>query len=91
MIQDIFIIIPLKLLDEPRVCHIERSQSERRNPSGSGVKNPSTGTGDTGSILGSEGSPGERNGNPLGYSCLRNPSDRGAQQATVHGFTKSWT
>ena len=34
--------------------------------------------GDSGLILGSERSPGERNGNPLQYSCLGNPKDRGA-------------
>ena len=33
-------------------------------------------------------SPGERNGNPLQYSCLNNIMDRGAWQATVHGVTK---
>jgi len=33
-------------------------------------------------------SPGERNGNPLQYSCLGNPMDRGAWQAIVHGITK---
>ena len=31
------------------------------------------------------------NGNPLQYSCLRNPVDRGPWQATVHGVAKSWT
>ena len=36
-------------------------------------------------------SPGEGNGNPLEYSCLENPTDRGAWQATVHGVTKSRT
>ena len=34
---------------------------------------------------------GDRHGNPLQYSCLENPMDRGAWQATVHGVTKSWT
>ena len=34
---------------------------------------------------------GEGNGNPLQYSCLENPMDRGASQATVHGVTKSQT
>ena len=34
---------------------------------------------------------GEGSGNPLQYSCLGNPMDRGAWQATVHGVTKSWT
>ena len=33
-------------------------------------------------------SPGEGNGNPLLYSCLGNPMDRGAWRATVHGVTK---
>ena len=35
--------------------------------------------------------PGEGNGNPLQYSCLKNPMDRGAWQAIVHGVTKSRT
>ena len=35
--------------------------------------------------------PGEGNGNPLQYSCLENPMDRRAWQATVHGFAKSRT
>ena len=35
--------------------------------------------------------PGEENGNPLQYSCLGNPMDRGAWQAIVHGVTKSQT
>ena len=47
--------------------------------------------GDSGSIPGSERSPGEGHGNPLQYSCLENPMDRGAWRATVHGVTKSWT
>ena len=33
-------------------------------------------------------SSGERNGNPLQYSCLQNPMDRGAWQSTVHGLSK---
>ena len=46
---------------------------------------------DMGSIPGSERSPGKGNGNPLQYSCLENPIDRGAWQAAVHGVTKRWT
>ena len=38
-----------------------------------------------GSIPGSGRSPREENGNPVQYSCLGNPMDRGALQATVHG------
>ena len=45
---------------------------------------------DPGSISGSERPPGEENGNPLHYSCLENPMDRGAQPATVSRVAKSW-
>ena len=55
------------------------------------VKNPIDNAGDEGSIPGSGGSTGEGNGNPLQYSCLENPKDRGAWQATVHGVAKSRT
>ena len=48
-------------------------------------------TRDVGSISGSGRSPGVGNGNPLQYSGLENPMDRGAWQGTVHGVTKSWT
>ena len=41
--------------------------------------------------LGQEDSPGVGNGNPLQYSCLGNPMDRGAWRATVHGAAKSQT
>ena len=55
---------------------------------GSAVKNPPANTGDTG-IPGSERSPGEGNGNPLQYSCLKNSMDRGVWWVTVQGVTKS--
>ena len=58
------------------------------------VKNPSANAGDardTGSIPRSGRSPGGRNGNPLQYSCLENPMDRGTWRATVSGVTKSQT
>ena len=48
-------------------------------------------TGDTGLIPGSGRSPREGNGIPLQYSCLENPVDRGAWQATVHSIAKSRT
>ena len=47
--------------------------------------------GDPGSIPGLGRSPGERNGNPLQYSWLENPMDRGAWWATVPGIAKSRT
>ena len=46
---------------------------------------------DMGSIPGLGRSPGGGHGNPLQYSCLENPVDRGAWQATVHGVAKSQT
>ena len=58
------------------------------------VKNPSANAGNTrdvGLIPELGRSPGGRNGNPFWYSCLKNPIDRGAWRATVHGGTKSWT
>ena len=58
------------------------------------VKNPPPNAGDVrdvGSIPGSGRSPGEGNGTPLQYSCLENPMDRGAWQATVYRVTKSQT
>ena len=58
------------------------------------VKNPPANAGDirdAGSIPGSEGSLGGGHGNPLQYSCLENPMDRGARQAPVHGVAESDT
>ena len=46
---------------------------------------------DSGLIPGSGRSPGGGNGNPLQYSCLENPMDRGAWQAIVHGVAKNQT
>ena len=56
-------------------------------PGGSVVKNPPANAGDMGSIPGLGGSSGKENGNPLQYSCLGNPINRGAWQATVHEVT----
>ena len=57
-------------------------------PGGSVVKNPPASKGDIGLIPGSGRSPGEENGNPLQYSCLRSPMNRGVWWATVHGIVK---
>ena len=57
------------------------------------VKNPPADAGDIrdmGSSPGSGRSPGGGHGNPLQYSCLQNPMDRGAWRATVHRVTQSW-
>jgi len=55
------------------------------------VKNLPVNVGDTSSVLGSERSSGEGNGNLLHYSCLENLLDRGAWQAIVHSVAKSQT
>ena len=58
---------------------------------GSDGKASACNVGDLGSIPGSGRSPGGGYDNPLQYSCLKNPMDRGAWQAIVHGVTKSPT
>ena len=63
-------------------------------PGGSVVKNLPANAGDAtdaGSIPGSGKSPGGEHGNPLQYSCLKNPMDKTAWWATVHRVTKRWT
>ena len=57
-------------------------------PGVSVVKNPPVNAGDLGLIPGLGRSSGEGNGNPLQYSCLENPTDRGAWQATVYEVEK---
>ena len=81
------------------VCVRERQtvgQREKGNakvylgfPGGSDGKDSTCSEGDPGSIPGSGRSSVEGNGNPLQYSCLENPMDRGVWQATVHGVTES--
>ena len=73
------------------MCLLENSSNLTMSvgfPDGSEVKNPAANAGDLGSIPGSGRSPGEGSGNPLQYSCLGNPMDRGAWQVTVHGVAK---
>ena len=63
-------------------------------PGGAGVKNPPAKTRylrDLGPILGSGRNPGGGHGNPLQYSCLENPMDRGTWWARVHWAAKSQT
>ena len=56
-------------------------------PGGSDGKESACNVGDLGSIPGSGRPHGEKNGNPLQYSCLEDPMDQG----TVHGVSKCWT
>ena len=58
--------------------------------SDSAGKESACNAGDSNSIPGSGRSPGEGTDNPLQYSWLGKPMDRGAWQGTVHGVTKSW-
>ena len=61
---------------------------------GSEIKNPSANAGiarDSGLIPGSGRSPGGGNANPLQYSCLENPTDRGSWRASFHGVEESPT
>ena len=58
-------------------------------PGGSEGKESACNVGNPGLIPELGRTPGEENGNPLQYSCLENPMDRGAWRATVHGVAKS--
>ena len=58
-------------------------------PGSSAGKESACNAGDLGSIPGFRRSPGGGNGNPLQYSCLENPVDRGASLATVHKVAES--
>ena len=60
-------------------------------PSGSDCKESAWNAGDLGSIPRFGRSPGEENGYPHQYSCLKNSMDRGVWRASVHGVAKSWT
>ena len=69
-------------MDEPSGCFVKSNKpvikTNRASQVSQTVKNPSANAGDSGSIPGSGRSPGEGHGNPLQYSCLKNPTDRGA-------------
>ena len=66
-------------------------QTYKGLPGGSDGKESVCNVEDRGSIPGLGRSPGEGNGNPPQYSCLKNPMDRGAWRAIAHRITKSWT
>ena len=68
----------------------ESSKPSLGFPGGSDSKESACNVGDPGLIPGSRRFPGEGNGNPLQYSCLKNPMERGAWQATAHGVAKRW-
>ena len=73
---------------------VKNSSPRQGFPGGTVVKNPPANAGDVrhvSSTLGSQRSSGGGYGNPLQYSCLGNPMDRGACWATVHRIAQSWT
>ena len=70
-------------------CMFAADQNLIKNfPCGSVIQSPPANAGDAGWIPGSRRSPRVGNGNPLQYSCLGNPMDRGAWGAIVHGVAK---
>ena len=73
------------------VAYLQRDCSGFKGfPIGSEIKDLSANAEDADSIPGSGRSPGGENGNPLQFSCLGNPMDRGAWWATVHEVEKEW-
>jgi len=78
--------------NEFKVVPLLAGTTSRGFPGGAVVKNLPANTGDTRDIHlipGSGKSLGAGNGNPLQYSCLENPMDRGGRWATVHGVANS--
>ena len=93
-VQDLKKNVPLKLENGSPPCYSNSIIGVQGFPVGSVVKNTlanSGDAGDVGSISESERSPGGGNSNPLQYSCLKNPTERGAWWFTVQRVTKSQT
>ena len=82
---------PAPLDDPGQIALIHWSSISLGLPRQHSSKGPPWNAGDVGLIPGSGRSPEGGNGNPLQYSCLENPMDRGAWQATVHAVAKSQT
>ena len=74
-----------------RFCYTHFTDEKTEAPGSSDGKLSACNAGDPGLIPGFGKSPGEGTGNPLQYSCLENPMDRGAWQARVNEVAKSWT
>ena len=82
--------LPLQLPGRPTSSEPEEKREKRRGfPGGSDSKESACNAGDLGLIPEWGKSPGDGNGYPLQYSCLKNFMDRGAWWATVHGVTKT--
>ena len=72
-----------------KVLYLKKKKEKWGFQGGSVVNNPPANAGDMDLIPELRRSPGEGNGNPLQYSCLGNPIDRGIWQTTVRGVVKS--
>ena len=70
------------------ILYLKENYRDLGHPRRLNVKNPLANAGGMSSISGSSRSTEEGHGNPLQYSCLENPMDRGAWRATVHRVTK---
>ena len=75
----------------PDTAFVTCPRNPRGFPGGSVVKNPPAKAGEVGLISGSGRSPGEGNGNPLQYPCLRDLMDRGTWWAIAQWVAKNWT
>ena len=73
---------------EGNAYYVPSNNGEIKSPGGSEDKASACNAGDLGSVPESGSSPGEGNGNPLQYSCLENPMNRGTWLATVHGIAR---
>ena len=78
--------LPERLLNMPELLSLYLNT--KGFPGGSDSKESVGNVGDLGSIPGLGRSPGEEHDNPLQYSCLRIPKDRGAWRTTVHGVLR---
>ena len=82
-------VTPMLGLSSPEALTLEEVFEETAGfPRNSVGEESACTSGDTGLILGLRRSPGEGKGNPLQYSCLENPMDRGAWRASVHAVTR---
>ena len=91
LVDSIFFILQKRKQNSKVFGDLSEATSLMGFPGGSVGKESPCNAGDVGLIPGSGRSPGGGHGNPLQYSYLENPRDRGAQRATVHGITKSRT
>ena len=82
--------LDLEKTEEPQI-KVQTSIGSQGFPGSSDGEESAWNVGNQGSIPGLGRSPGGGNDNPLQYSCLENPMDRGAWQATVCWVVKSWT